>query len=376
MGAPATYERECDGNMIPDRRNDISVWAAAILLVGAWMPGCLPQRRGLVTNPARAVADARETLFQATTDPDGITRSHAIEALDYTIGIEAGEYFLAGLDDSVASVRFAAAMAIGETGYAPAKAKLLAMAGGEEGDKRVLCGVIYAMYRLGDDSQMSRLAKFLDNAHPWVRANAAFIMGKSGHPSAMQVLKDLGVDERNVDVLIRARESLAMLGDTASAIQLEGDTMGQFDDDRIDAIRALSRLGGPGARQQLEYLTERTDLSALVRVAAAGGLGRMGVFSRVGYDLCIDAVTKPSIVLKESADRDQAPNEADIRGLQQLAAVSLGLIGRPAAVDHLYRLLGKRDPRIRVAAARGILQLLPSYGQTGPETGITEPDSP
>ena len=115
MGSSAPHEREYDGNMTPNRRNDIGVWAAAILLAGAWMPGCVPQRRGLVTNPARAVADARETLFQATADPDGIARSHAIEALDYTIGIEAGEYFLAGLDDPVPSVRFASAMAIGET---------------------------------------------------------------------------------------------------------------------------------------------------------------------------------------------------------------------------------------------------------------------
>ena len=362
--------------MTPDRRNDIGVWAAAILLAGAWMPGCLPQRRGLVTNPARAVADARGTLFQATADPDGITRSHAIEALDYTIGIEAGEYFLAGLDDPVPSVRFASAMAIGETAYMPAKAKLLAMAAGEEADKRVLCGVIYAMYRLGDDSQMSRLAKFFDDRHPWVRANAAFIMGKSGHPSAVQLLKDLVDDERNIDVLIRARESLAMLGDTPSAMLLEANTVGQFVDDNIDAIRALSRLGGLRARQQLEYLTSRTDLSPLVRVAAAGGLGRMGVFNQVGYDLCIEAATKPQIVLKESTDGDQAPNEVDVRGLQQLAAVSLGLIGRPAAVDQLYPLLGSRDPRIRVAAAMGILQLLPSYGQTGPDTGTTEPDWP
>ena len=246
----------------------------------------------------------------------------------------------------------------------------------EEEDKQVLCGVIYALYRLGDASQMKRLAALLVDPNPWVRADAATIMGKTGHPSAKSQLKNLVTDERNIDVLVRARESLAMLGDTPSAMRLEGDTLSTFVDDSIDAIRALSRLGGDRARQQLEYLIGRSDLSPLVRVAAAGGLGRMGMFDAMGYDLCVRATTQPRIVLQESADNDQTPNEAEIRSLRQLAAISLGWIGRPVAVDHLYPLLGSRDGRIRVAAAMSILQLLPSYSEDVQDVAAPGPELP
>ncbi len=366
--------------MTRDGRNDIGVLAAAIL-AGAWMLGCVPGITAPIVDRSHAVTDARKTLFLAIEDEDGITRAHAIEALDYTIGIEAGEHFLAGLSDPFATVRFASAMAIGETGYLQAKDKLSAMAAGEEENKNVLCGVIYALYRLGDDSHMNRLAKLLVDPNPWVRANAAFIMGKAGQPSAVwavQLLKDLVNDERNIDVLVRARESLAMLGDVASAMRLEGDTLGPFVDDSIDAIRALSRLGGLRAQQQLEYLViSRTDLSPLVRVAAAGGLGRMGVFNQVGYDLCVRSATRPISVLGESADSQRTPGEADIRALQQLSAISLGWIGRSGAVDHLHPLLGHRDGRIRVAAAMSILQLLlPNYDQDPVDVTTTEPELP
>ncbi len=361
--------------MTRNRRIDIGIWATA-LLAGAWTFGCLPRTEGLVMSPTRAVMDARKVLFRGVADEDAITRGHAIEALDYTLGAEAAEEFLVGLSDSSPRVRFASAMAIGENEYVPAMAKLTAMAAGAETDKRVLCGVIYALYRLGDDSQMSRMAMLLEDPDPWVRANAAFIMGKSGDPSALQPLKNLISDEQNTNVEIRIMESLAMLGDTSSAMSLEAYTTWQFVDDKIDAIRALARLGGERPRLQLEFLTHNTDQMPLVRVAAAGGLGRMGVFSQTGYNLCIMAVSQPRKVLCDWAEDHRIPGEADIRALQQMAAISLGWIGRPAAVDHLYPLLGDRNGSVRVAAAKSILQLLPSYNDNLLDLTASEPELP
>jgi len=348
--------------MTRNRWSDLCTRAAAVL-AGICILGCKPEIEGPITDPSRAAVDARKVLMRAVSDEDPITRAHALEALDYTVGPEAGDEYMAALSDPSPSVRSAAVMAVGESMYAPALEKLQAMADREEPDKRVYCVVIYAMYRLGDDSRMSDLHKLLTDQDEWVRASAAYIMGKTGHESALQALKNLVGDETNVNVQIRAREAMAMLGDTASAMRLEAYAMWPFIDDKIDAIRALSNLGGSRARTLLEYLTNKEDIPTLARVAAAGGLGRMNVFDQAGYDLCIRSLTQPAKVLKESGKKEQIPSDADIRALQQMAAVSLGPMGRTGAVDYLYPLLGHKDGSIRVAAAKSILQLLPSYSE-------------
>ncbi len=357
--------------MIMDRSNYTGACTVAILIC-ALLLGCVPELAVMTTDPLQATTDAKQTLMQALEDEEGIARAHAIEALDYTLGAEAGEHFLAGLDDPMAQVRFASAMAIAESEYAPAKAKLTAMALDEKENKQVVCGAIYALYRLGDASQMNRIAMLLVDRSPWVRAEAATIMGKTGHDSAMDLLKDLVQDEHDPNVLIRTRESLATLGDAEQAVKLEGDTRGQFADDRIDAIRAVSRLGGSRVRGLLEYLVSKTDDSPLVRVAAAGGLGRMGIFSQTGYNLCIRSLADPAGVLHESAEEGQRANQADIRALQQFSAIALGWIGKDVAVDHLYPLLKHEDGNIRVAAAMSILQLLPDGREAPPAPDVTD----
>jgi HEAT repeat protein len=198
-------------------------------------------------------------------------------------------------------------------------------------------------------------------------------MGKTGHPSAADLLDDLIADEQDTNVLIRARESLASLGDVEQAVRLEGYTRGPFADDRIDAIRAVARLGGPRAKSLLEYLVSKYEDPALVRVAAAGGLGRMGTFSQNGYNLCIRSLTDAKGVLHESDEDGRVPNAADIRALRQLAAISLGWIGQDPAVDALYPMLSDEDGNIRVGAAMSILRLLPE-GEEQPVEPAPEAD--
>jgi HEAT repeat protein len=364
---------------------NISVWALVILVVAA-LSGCggTEEPKTLQVSAPMALAEARDVMYEEVVSPIDIVRLHATEALDYSVGDEAGDVFIAGLTDESAGVRFASAMAIGDHEYAAASDSLnLRLI--EEESKMVRPGLIYATYRLGDTSRMSELSALLFDTNPWVRANAAFVMGKVNHPSAVDSLKNLLEDELNVDVKIRALESLAMLGDTRSAMMLEGFAKGQFVDDQIDAILGLARIGSDRGKIEFRRIYQSDLTAPVVKVAAVGALGRMDIFDQDGYEYCINAMNQPYTVLKDAYPKKEI-TPAEIRSLRQMAVTALGWMGRPLAVNDLYPLLKDRDGSVRVAAARSIYQLLPGSvvyqayetptPEPEPETDLPETDLP
>jgi HEAT repeat protein len=332
--------------------------------------GCAPDEPDVaVVSPSLAVRDAQDVLFAYATDTaeeNSVARAHAIEALDYTLAGEAGDVYVDALSSDVPAVRFTAAMAIAASEYEPALPALEEAMQDEE-DYRVRSGYIYALHRLGDDTNMPELM-YLLNLPDWeTRANAATIMGMVNHPSAVRGLRNLLADESDQTVQIRIHESLATLGEEQNAMQLEAYTKpGNDTGDQIDAIRALARLRTDRARVELERVLYADNVPLVVRVAAAGGLGRMRVYNEYGYDLCLEAISTPHQMLQEEAP-DERIDAAQIRALQQMGAVSLGWIGEPRAIDHLYPLLRRPDPDVQVAAAMSILQLAPNRGRLDDE---------
>jgi HEAT repeat protein len=335
---------------------NISVLALA-MIASVSLTGCGPEPEVLEVSAPMALAEARDVMYEEVVSEYDIVRLHATEALDYSVGDEAGDVFIAGLTDDAEGVRFASAMAIGDHEYTPAlqeiKLRLV-----EEESKMVRPGLVYAAYRMGDSTHMPELSMLLFDKDPWVRANSALVMGKVNHPSALRSLKNLLTDESDVDVTIRALESAAMLGDNRSAMRLEGYVKSQFVDDQIDAILGLARIGSERAKSEFHRTFNSEVMAPVVKVAAVGGLGRMRIFDQQGYDYCVRAMQEPYTVLKEMyPEKEVTP--AEIRALRQMAVTSLGWMERPVAVNELYPLLKDRDGSIRVAAARSIYQLLP-----------------
>ena len=216
------------------------------MLLTAALAGCNgegPQQMTL--EPERAYVDARTTLLQAADSADPVARAHAMEAIARTLGAQAGDVLLEGLNDDSPVVRFAAAMAIGDVGYKPAAEKLLEMAREAEPDRRVLPAILYALHELGDDRYATHLARLLFDKQKEVRANAALAMGKMGEPSAIEPLRKLLRDEQDVGVQMEIVEAMAALGNERSRHMLEAYTKTQFMDDRLRAIQALSRVRPP-----------------------------------------------------------------------------------------------------------------------------------
>ncbi len=328
-------------------------------------------------DPAKAYMDARMVLRRALDDQDGFTRANAIEALADTLGSQSGPTFTQALADPSPAVRFAAAMAVGDAKYVPAKDRLAKMAKDKnlEPDRRVMPGVVYALFRLGDDSGAGDLYALLFDKEKEVRANAAMVMGKIQEPSAIGPLQTRLAEEQESMVRLQIIEALAVLGEQSSALTLEAYTKKTpFLDERLVAIPAMAKVRSSTAPQVLLELLDSRQ-APRVRVSAAGALAMMGQYNNEGYKYCLAAVKDPEGTIRAGAGR-LAETRMECSSLQQLAAISLGWMNNQEAVAALYPLLSKSDSGVRIAAAMSILRLLSAYQEPLPPTMLAGPSQP
>ena len=323
---------------------------------------------GLQTDPKKARIDARDALRQAAESPDRFARSAALEAMAEVWGPAASGSYMEGLNDPYPNVRFAAAMAIGDVRYAPARATLRTMAQfkteGAERDKRAYVGVLYALYRLGDTRHTRDLGKLLFDREENVRANVAMVMGKMGEPSAVGPLRTLAYQEQKAEVRVQAWAAMAVLGDERSVMSIEARARVPFPlDSQLVALQALGRLKTRSSIGQLRRVLSSSRQPPQARVRAAESLARISETDDYGYQFCLASVRQPREVMAaaiKKATGEVGKIEArDVAMLRELACTALGWMGRPPAIDALHPLLRDSDARIRVVAARSILRLLP-----------------
>ncbi len=329
--------------------------------------GCGKPKLGFDRREVRI--DACETLRKAAADPDSETRGKAMEALVFALGDGAGEYFSKALRDPEPSVRFQATLAAGDLKYESVKPRLLEMAQikvtGAEVDKRVHCGVIYALYRLGNVEYAPELGRLLFDPEREVRAAAALVMGRMGEPSAIPPLKTLHGEEKNQTVKLQALESLARLGDEQSATQLEAFATQSIVLQKLVAVQAAGWFRSRRLGEALRDILYSEHYPPTVRVLAAGALARIGNYDVYGYELCMTSSAKPRQVLAAHLDDAGVPIGLDVSLLQAEAVRSLGWMGatteakRNKAIKVLIPLLKCPDGSVRVAAATSILRLIP-----------------
>ena len=344
------------------------------VLIAVLIVGC-HSREKVRIDPVRAYNDARITLHQAAEDPDPKVRMKALEALAAAEGSAGGAIMLQSLRDDQAPVRFAAAMAIGDVRYGPAKPALLKMIKDTDDYPKLKCAIIYALHRLGDDSCTGQLGGMIQHKDKWVRATAAMVMGRMGEPSAKAPLKSLQRTDRDPVVQLQVVEALAQLGDERSLALLEAFTKSQFMEDRIIAVQSLGRL--PNARSVfiLSRLLKEKNQEPAVRIAAAGSLARMG--EQVKTDLPLKAVADPDKVLRKFRGKDASIPSKEVSGLRVIAILALEYVPDPAAADTLEPFLHSPEGAVRVATARALIRLLRAYKPSADppdQAKTTEPD--
>jgi HEAT repeat protein len=288
----------------------------------------------LVPTPIRTdlQARARATLLSMAASDDAQVRANTIAAMIDSMGAQAAPQFLAALDDSDSTTRFAATIAVGKLRLSAAHDKLLTLAVGVE--PSVAVGAIYALHRLGDTRYSHQLEITAISPIATVRADTAVAVGLIGDDSGKRILDAL-IRDTNVGVQLQAAAALWRLGDEQGLSVLSAKAVSGYPDDQIFALDALAQPGDPRVRGQVNG--ELGTLPPEVQLTAARAMGML--HSDAGYNLGIKYAT-----VKDELQRS-------------LAAQALGAIGRPDAQDVLAKLLDDPSTQVKMAAAAAILQI-------------------
>jgi HEAT repeat protein len=311
--------------------------------------GSQKQRTGNVTagNPISNDLEIQATqiIQQALANSNPQVRANAIEIVA-AIPISRARKFMPEaqqlLKDEFVPVRFAAAVAIGDTGYSPAKDDITQLL--KDDNENAKIAAAYAAYKLGSAGGLTIIHASIKSKDQSARANAAFLLGKSGEspkqalPLLYETMRDETSDEK---VILSSIEAIARLGDEKIYQKIWAMLISAYADDRVCGIRAMGALGTRQARDSLSTML-KDDLTE-VRLVAAEQLGNLGDIS--GEKVVIDA-------LDTANAQDQ---EAKAR-IQTLAALAIGQIRTPTLKKFLPELLKSEFQFARLAAAKAVFQ--------------------
>jgi len=292
--------------------------------------------------------DMLALLTEASLSDAPLLRANAIEALQAApTRVEA--VARRGLTDPNLGVRFAAAMTIGELRLresAPFVEALL-----RDDSPSVRAAVMYALRRAGRDVDLTPLAGMLEHRDPRVRAQAAFVLGELGNPSAIPLLRDAAevnlptaaISEVRI-LRLQIAEALVKLGFEEAIETVRASLFPSRPEDLEVAALAVQIIGEVGDRRSLDQLIYLTALEgsdrmpAEIRLAAAASLAKLG--ERAGSFIA-----------------DEYWDEA-LPALRAQAAFVYGVTGQPENLERLREMSQDESGLVRVAAAAAALRIL------------------
>ena len=308
-----------------------------------------PQGAGVVKLPAGSIdAEAGGIIQKSLVNSNPQVRASAIEIVA-SIPKAKGRRFMPDvqrlLADEYVPVRFAAAVAIGDTVYKPAKNDVLGLLKDE--DQNVRMAANYAASKLILAATTEALRAGLNSPDLRVRANAAFLLGKTGNQANLPFLYEAIKDETSDDrVRLNAVEAIARLGDNKIYQRLWAMLISAYADDRVFGIRAMGALNTAQTRDAL--LTMLKDDLVEIRLVAAEQLGSM--MDMTGEKTVLDAIAGVN------GSSGQAQDKEERARVQTLCARAIGQIKTPALKKFLPELLKNDAAPVRLAAAGAVFQ--------------------
>jgi HEAT repeat protein len=320
------------------------------------------------------VPEAVQIIETALADTDPSIKDNAIEVVATTRQIGLMPKVGRLLNDEFVSVRFTAALAVGDTQYRFVRESVGQLL--KDRDENVRIAAAYAMYRLGypdnfrlrgatvaSAEALGLIRKAIVSKDQDIRANAALILGKfnsSLGPRDPSLERRTTSDERRATILklldwalsdkdsgdkvrFQVAEAMAMLGDERVYPKLWTMLISAYADDRVIGIRAMGALGTQQAKNAL--ITMLGDKVLEVRLAAAEQLGCLG--STQGEPEVLDVFRK-----EFTAGMDAE----GIERVHTFAALAIGQIRTAAVTEFLPKLLKNQSKRVRIAAAKAVLQ--------------------
>lgn len=300
----------------------------------------------------RSIAVLSELAFHA----DAEVRANAIEALQ-AVPTRVEPVVRAGLSDANLGVRYVAAMTAGQLKLRNSVALVRPLL--DDPSDVVRASAMFALYRNGVRENLTPLGDMLNGGDLTNAATAAFILGELGDASAAPMLRSAAKrwhfdmpSARNLQLTIA--EALYKLGDAAAGDVIRAsifpNTMQGFEQAAL-AAQILGEVGDETAVAQLIQIVNKTRdggeskaepgeylYPAEVRLAAAHSLAKLGY--------------PDGWYIADWYKKDANP------AIRAQAAHTLGRTGQGRDVAALATMLDDPDPRVRVAAAGGILNAI------------------
>jgi HEAT repeat protein len=290
------------------------------------------------------VPEAFRIIQQGLADNDPRIRANAIEVVVLTRPVPLMPKVQRLLSDEFVPVRFLAILAVGDLKYALAENELMQLL--KDKDQNVAIAAAYSLTKLGHPEYLKMCQNAVTSNDQTVRANAAFLLGRSGDRSKLTqeaLWWTLQRRDSNDKVRFQAAEALAMFGDQNIFPRLWAMLISVYADDRVVGIRAMGALGTEQAKNAL--ITMLDDSVLEVRLAAADQLGKLA--DPAGEPVVLEVFTKnlTAGLDKESLER-----------VNVLTALAIGQIGTNNLTKYLSQLLKDESNFVRIAAAKAVLQ--------------------
>jgi len=287
-------------------------------------------------------AQARQIILAGLEDADPQVRANAVEVVASTREGRLIPQVQQLLADPVVPVRFAALLALGDLGFAPARDQIASLL--NDANPNIRIAAAYALCRLGQPERYQDICSAVAGNDQTVRANAALLLGKSGRKEGIRFLYwTLQRDDSSDIVVLQTAEAIAMLGDHRIYRTLWTRLISAYADDRVIGIRAMGALGTDEAKSAV--VTMLDDPVPEVRLAAAEQLGKLGDSAGEAEVL---AVFEKNLL----ADVDSQGQQR----IKMLAALAIGEIGTRSAARYLPALLQDSSKPVRLAAAKAVLR--------------------
>jgi HEAT repeat protein len=307
-----------------------------------------PQKIGLAPKITQGVdindltIQAYRIILESLSDKDPAIRANAIEVVAQTGLIKLVPKVQRLLEDEFAPVRFVAALAIGDLEYSFGARGLQRLF--KDPDSNVKIAACYGMVKLGSVKYREVLRRAIGSTDQTVRANAAYLLGKSRDRDAIKLLYWAMLDKDSADkVKYQTAESIATLGDERIFPKLYTMLLSISADVRLTGIRAMGALGTQDARYALIRML--SDKVLEVRLAAAEQLGMLN-----------DPSGEPEVMDVFNQKLTSGLDPGDRERVNVLTASAIGRIATPNLMKHLPQFLTDESKTVRIAAARAVLQ--------------------
>ena len=286
---------------------------------------------------------AIEIVRKGLADQSNLIKSHAIEVVATTGRNELIPMVTGLLKSDSVSVRFTAAIGIGDMKYSPGEFAVKRLLNDEDENARIAAA--YAMTKIGRKNFDSMIRNAVKSKDQTIRANAVMLLGKLANAKDLDLLYwALRDPDSSRKVHLQAIEAIAMLGDERIYNKILSLSISKYADDKVMSIMAMGALGTDDTKDRL--ITMLDEEVPEVRLCAARQLGRLG--DPTGQIEVLEYFKEISPGL-DSTRR----NEANV-----LAAMAIGQIGTRELVKYLPKLLKSRSKKVQLSASQAVLLLM------------------